>query len=137
LKNKLKNKFIFTIFNHKNMMVFVNQRQIYPVNRNLKPSLNVLKVFSSSLAHWNTSTWWKCWSFTFPWKQVKVYWLARMGRNFDDYPGLQPKITPPKHFSRQCTSIGLKVMKQNANGAVTNIFSCLFPYKLFELHLHL
>jgi hypothetical protein len=21
---------------------------------------------------------------------------------FDDYPGFQPKITPPKHFSRQC-----------------------------------
>ena len=28
---------------------------------------------------------------SFPWKQVKVYWLARMGRNFDDYPGLQQK----------------------------------------------
>ena len=25
-----------------------------------------------------------------------------MGRNFDDYPSFQPKITPPKHFSRQC-----------------------------------
>jgi hypothetical protein len=39
---------------------------------------------------------------SFQWKQVKVYWSARMDRNFDDYPGLQPKITPPKHFSRQC-----------------------------------
>ena len=26
-----------------------------------------------------------------------------MGRNFDDYPGFQPKITPPKHFSPQCS----------------------------------
>jgi hypothetical protein len=26
-----------------------------------------------------------------------------MGQNFDDYPGFQPKITPLKHFSRQCT----------------------------------
>ena len=26
-----------------------------------------------------------------------------MGRNFDDYPGFYPKITPPEHFSRQCT----------------------------------
>ena len=41
---------------------------------------------------------------SFTWKQVKVYWLARMGRNFDDYPGFQPKITPPKHFSRECIS---------------------------------
>ena len=26
-----------------------------------------------------------------------------MGLNFYDYDGLQPKITPLKHFSRQCT----------------------------------
>ena len=32
---------------------------------------------------------------SFPWKLVKVYWLARVGQNFDDYPGFQPKITPP------------------------------------------
>ena len=31
-----------------------------------------------------------------------------MGRNFDDYPGFQPKITPPKHFSRQCSSHQMK-----------------------------
>ena len=35
-------------------------------------------------------------------KHVKVYWLARNFRNFDDYPSLQPKISPPKHFSLQC-----------------------------------
>ena len=34
-----------------------------------------------------------------PWKLVKVSWVSRMGRNFDDYPGFQPKITSPKHFS--------------------------------------
>ena len=39
------------------------------------------------------------------WKLVKVYWLARIGRDFDDYSGLQPKITPPKHFSRQCITV--------------------------------
>ena len=37
-----------------------------------------------------------------PWKLVKISWVSRMGRNYDDYPGFQPKITPPKHFSRQC-----------------------------------
>jgi hypothetical protein len=26
-------------------------------------------------------------------------------RNFDDYPGFKPKITPPKHFSRQCIAV--------------------------------
>ena len=26
-----------------------------------------------------------------------------MGRNFDEYPGFQPKITHPKHFCPQCT----------------------------------
>ena len=26
-----------------------------------------------------------------PWKLVNIYRLARMGRNFDDYPGFQPK----------------------------------------------
>jgi hypothetical protein len=27
----------------------------------------------------------------FPWKSVKATWVSRMGRNFDDYPGLQQK----------------------------------------------
>ena len=40
----------------------------------------------------------------FPWKLIKVYWLARMGPNFDDYLGFQPIVTPPKHFSRQCST---------------------------------
>ena len=38
-----------------------------------------------------------------PWKLVTNYVLEWMGLNFYDYDGLQPKITPPKHFSRQCT----------------------------------
>ena len=36
-----------------------------------------------------------------PWKSVKGSWISRTGRNFYDYPGSQPKITHPKHFSRQ------------------------------------
>ena len=27
-------------------------------------------------------------------KHVEVYWLARIFRNFDDYPGLQPQTAP-------------------------------------------
>ena len=27
-----------------------------------------------------------------PWKSVKATWVSRMGRNFDDYPGLQQKM---------------------------------------------
>ena len=34
-------------------------------------------------------------------KNTKDALGSRMGRNFDDYPGFQPKITHPKHFSRQ------------------------------------
>ena len=49
--------------------------------------------------------------FFFKKKLVKVYWLVRMGRNIDDYPGFQPKITPPKHFSRQCTTQGGSKLK--------------------------
>ena len=32
----------------------------------------------------------------------KSSWISRMGQNFDDYPGFQPKITHPKHFCPQC-----------------------------------
>jgi hypothetical protein len=31
---------------------------------------------------------------SFPLKTVKVCWLARIFRNFDDYPGFQPQKTP-------------------------------------------
>ena len=34
-----------------------------------------------------------------------------MDGHFDDYPGFQPKITPPKHFSRQCTLMHFKVLR--------------------------
>ena len=32
------------------------------------------------------------------WKLVQVSWVARMGRNFDDYPGFQLFFTQIKHF---------------------------------------
>ena len=35
-----------------------------------------------------------------PWKLVTDYVLEWMGVNFYDYDNLQPKITPPKHFSQ-------------------------------------
>ena len=37
-----------------------------------------------------------------PWISVKGSLISRMGWNFDDYPGLQQKITHPKHLSCQC-----------------------------------
>ena len=48
-----------------------------------------------------------------PMKNVKVYWLARMGQNFDDYSNFQPKITHPKHFSRQCKSVTFLILFWN------------------------
>ena len=37
-----------------------------------------------------------------PWKSVKVSWVARMGPNFNDYPGFQPKTTPAQRYATQC-----------------------------------
>ena len=31
-----------------------------------------------------------------------IYRLARMGRNFDDYPGFQPKTTFMYYFAHDC-----------------------------------
>ena len=42
---------------------------------------------------------------SFSCKQVKVSWLARLGRNFDDYPGYQLFFTLGKHFAPKCTCI--------------------------------
>ena len=36
-----------------------------------------------------------------------------MGLKFFDYDGLQPKITPPKHFSRQCNTLALPFLLSN------------------------
>ena len=36
-----------------------------------------------------------------PWKSVKGSWRSRMGRNFDDYLGFQPKITHARHYCPQ------------------------------------
>ena len=36
------------------------------------------------------------------WKLVHIYRIARIFWNFDDYDGLQPKLSAPKHISRQC-----------------------------------
>ena len=38
-----------------------------------------------------------------PWKSVNIYRLARMGRNFDDYPGFQPKTTFLCYYAHNCT----------------------------------
>ena len=35
------------------------------------------------------------------WESVKNSWVARMGRNFDDYPGFQPKSTSAQKYATQ------------------------------------
>ena len=37
-----------------------------------------------------------------PLKSVKVSWVARMSRNFDDYSGFQLKTTPAQSYATQC-----------------------------------
>ena len=39
-------------------------------------------------------------------KIITNYVLEWMGLNFDDYDGIQPKLSPPKHFSQQCMNKG-------------------------------
>ena len=38
-------------------------------------------------------------------KNLAFYMRYHFFRNFDDYPGFKLKITPPKHFSWQCSLI--------------------------------
>ena len=40
-----------------------------------------------------------------PIKSVEVSWVARMGRNFYDYPGFQPKTTPAQRYATQRTYV--------------------------------
>ena len=40
-----------------------------------------------------------------PWKSVNIYRLARMGRNFADYPGFQPNTTFLYYYAHNCNSI--------------------------------
>ena len=39
------------------------------------------------------------------WKVVKGSWIARMGRNFDDYPGFQPFRSWANTYAQDCTII--------------------------------
>ena len=39
-----------------------------------------------------------------PWKIVKGSWIARMGQNFDDYPGFQPVRSWANTYAQDCTS---------------------------------
>jgi Ras-related C3 botulinum toxin substrate 1 len=38
-----------------------------------------------------------------------------MGRNFDDYPGFQPKITHPKHFCHECRTLLQRLIQSCPN----------------------
>ena len=40
-------------------------------------------------------------------KNVKVYWLARIGQNFNDYPGMQPMRSWANTYAQDCTSAKL------------------------------
>ena len=39
-----------------------------------------------------------------PWKIVKGSWTARMGRNFDDFPGFQPFRSWANTYAQDCSS---------------------------------
>jgi hypothetical protein len=54
------------------------------------------------------------------WKLVTHYVLEWMGLKFYDNDGLQPKISPPKHFSRQCIYLYKFTLKISWNYGVRN-----------------
>ena len=35
-------------------------------------------------------------------KMIMAHQVERMGRNFDSYPGFQPKTTPAQRYATQC-----------------------------------
>ena len=50
------------------------------------------KFFFENWWFWKTQFFWVGhFGFFFAWKSVKATWVSMMGRNFDDYPGLQQK----------------------------------------------
>ena len=50
-----------------------------------------------------------------PLELVKPTWLSRLGQNFDDYPGFQPKITQPKLFNPRCNTENLVIIPKIPN----------------------
>ena len=43
------------------------------------------------------------------WKAVKFSWVARMGRNFDNYPGFQPMRSWANTYAQDCNSTVRKI----------------------------
>ena len=70
-----------------------------------------LKFLGKNIENWWFSkTWVSHFKFYFassPWKSVKIDSVARMGRNFDNYPDFQPK-TPAKTYATQCRLMAIK-----------------------------
>ena len=57
--------------------------------------------------------------------------MSRMGINFDDYPGFQPKITHPKHFCPECI---LREGHKNSKN-YSNLINMMLHTKLFQIKL--
>ena len=47
-----------------------------------------------------------------PWKSVKVSKLARIGRNFDDYPGFQPFRSWANTYAQDCTCLFIQIFQK-------------------------
>ena len=69
----------------------------------------ILKKFSPKFENWgelkiSVFLSWPFWIFfaPFPLKSVNIYIVARMGRNFDDCPGLQQKSVRNNLHVTQC-----------------------------------
>ena len=56
--------------------------------------------FFLSLPFWNLT--FKNIFSSIPWESVKGSWVARMGQNFDDYPGFKPKRPLANTYAQDC-----------------------------------
>ena len=79
---------------------------------------SILNIFLPNWAGWQNEVFLSrpFWIFFFekkiffcliPWKIVKGSWIARMGQNFDDYPGFQPFRSWANTYAQDC------IFKQN------------------------
>ena len=76
-----------------------------------------------------------------PSKLVKVSWVTRMGRNFDDYPGFQLFFTQGKHFcpdciyNNNCFFLGYENIDAKPQSHCDCDSDCVFPFTYGEKNL--
>ena len=58
---------------------------------------------------------------------IKISWVARMGQNFHDYSGFQPKTTPVQRYATQCKILSSYSSRMPVGSLVYQLKSKLHP----------